>query len=54
MRTYKGFNYKVVHTYWCDYYQLYNERSEEETQCFSLKELKEIVDTRLRLGYWAY
>lgn len=51
MRNYKGYNYKKIGY---DFYQLYNEKGEEETQCVNLKELKEIVDTKEKLGYWAY
>lgn len=51
MRQYKGFNYKKIDY---DFYQLYNEKGEEECECVNLKELKQIVDTRLELGYWAY
>ena len=54
MRTYKGFGYKKVVCKDYEYYQLYNEKGEDETQCFTLNELKDIVDTRLELGYWAY
>jgi hypothetical protein len=57
MRTYNGYRYKVTnHKAVFDYktYDLYNERGEIECELLSLRELKEVVDTRIRLGYWAY
>jgi hypothetical protein len=51
MRDYKGYKYKKIDY---DFYQLYNEKGEEEVQCINLKELKEIVDNRLKYGYWVY
>ena len=54
MKQYKGFCYKKVNCGDYEYYQLYNEKGEDECQCFDLNELKDIVDTRLELGYWAY
>lgn len=51
MRNYKGYNYKKNEY---DFYQLYNEKGEEECECINLKELKQIVDDRIKYGYWAY
>ena len=51
MRNYKGYGYEKINY---DFYQLYNEKGELECECVNLKELKEIVDARLELGYWAY
>ena len=51
MRNYKGFNYKKIEH---DFYALYNEKGEIECECINLKELKTIVDERLKQGYWCY
>ena len=62
LKDYKGYKYEKVTLgkedgYVFDgieVYKLYNEHGKVETECESLKELKEIVDNRIKLGYWAY
>ena len=51
MRQYRGFKYRKNQY---DFYELYNEHGEQEAEFISLNELKEAVDNRLNLGYWAY
>ena len=47
---YKGFKINKNN----GWYYVINEHQEEECECFTLEEAKQIIDDRIKYGYWCY